>query len=373
VNQRWNRAKSRAFTLVELLVVIGIIAVLIGMLLPALSRARAQARLVACASNVRQILIAATAYATDNKGSLPPRYQAGDVPIGTASGNANPLDAYTKMSYQPAINGNTAGVTNYAGCNIGALMASGYLGTAYDLNWLNANGAGGVPNFYSTTVCPVRFDPGSNPSDLASAMGGTGNNSAVDFILNSSYLFNPHWAVSTAAQSTFPGATSGTAPYKVTWFTKVAAFNRYKALVTDMVCTPYVCAHRLNTTLSFNVGFIDGHVSTVNDKLFLQYGGVTGGSSSNPWIRWPCNLNGTTTTASYNNGFNGGGGIGALDDDIDILEAEANGVNPTTTAGDPAATLWAGNGPYVYRVQKSSGALPSDAPADSSRIFVPWR
>jgi prepilin-type N-terminal cleavage/methylation domain-containing protein/prepilin-type processing-associated H-X9-DG protein len=66
-----RRPRERAFTLVELLVVIGIIALLIGILLPVMGRVRAQGRTLACAANQRSILQALFIYAAESKGSLP--------------------------------------------------------------------------------------------------------------------------------------------------------------------------------------------------------------------------------------------------------------------------------------------------------------
>jgi prepilin-type N-terminal cleavage/methylation domain-containing protein len=112
--------KRKGFTLVELLVVIGIIAVLISILLPTLARARESANRVKCASNLRQIAMASIAYANENRGSLPPtRFDNGP----TQSPTYDYLFTYSYTHNWPGPGGQELGA------NIGRLIVRKHLST----------------------------------------------------------------------------------------------------------------------------------------------------------------------------------------------------------------------------------------------------
>jgi len=103
-----RRSKHRAFTLVELLIVIAIIALLVAILLPALSKARVAAIRAACGSNLRQNGLLMMMYANDYNGWFPPDYGPRNV---SALASIPTLELSATQPYTPS--GNAFVRTNF--------------------------------------------------------------------------------------------------------------------------------------------------------------------------------------------------------------------------------------------------------------------
>ena len=143
----------RGFTLVELLVVIGIIAVLVGILLPTLTRAKEAANRTACLSNLRQLGLGAVEYSVKFKGYVPIGYMI-------FSSGSPVLSMNTTASYNRT--GTGAG---YGPIMLGYLVSSGIIkdGKAYycpsetNTQWAYNGEGSGLNDLISANPWP--FDP----------------------------------------------------------------------------------------------------------------------------------------------------------------------------------------------------------------------
>ncbi|MDB5326911.1 MAG: hypothetical protein JWM57_2480 [Phycisphaerales bacterium] len=232
------KRKQAGFTLVELLVVIGIIAVLISILLPSLGAARYQAQIIKCSAQMRGIVQAVTIYANDNRGALPP------IHLDDGKSTFNLTDSpTTTVAYLWSVSwggGSTFNVAN--GQFTPATDPGAYMGRLMALKYL--------PKKQESFMCPI-IKEGTN--------------------FHSTYHFNPHLKY-----------LSGPAVTQV-WWKRLPNYGRYvantsipqfrHAILTDPMYDIANTSHYRGNKKAFNLAYADGSVTTYTTTTLAQRNG----------------------------------------------------------------------------------------------------
>ncbi|MEM6312582.1 MAG: prepilin-type N-terminal cleavage/methylation domain-containing protein [Planctomycetota bacterium] len=232
--------RFHGFTLVELLVTAGIIALLLAILIPSLAKARQQAYSTICKSNQRQLAAATLVYAAEQDGFLP-AYEP------TLGGRESKRIGSPIVTYRTAFT-STGGPADVNPSNHGLLFSNKYVE---------------VPEVF---YCPVQqaeaWQVGAYAepylSEGTAGLLDDGTTSGEQFIVRSSYMYNPY------PERQPDGGVIALREFRV--FERTTTFPKESVLFLDLLLGsdfPTI-AHDENSL--WNLAFIDGHVEDVKDR-----------------------------------------------------------------------------------------------------------
>jgi prepilin-type N-terminal cleavage/methylation domain-containing protein/prepilin-type processing-associated H-X9-DG protein len=275
--------RRHGFTLVELLVVIGIIAVLVGILLPALNASRAQARSVACMNNVRQVATAVLAYADTNKTRLPYNYFQGNN--GQLTWNGIGLLVSTKALAIPTFNDVYTSDVLLCPADDSGVDAGYANGPAVAARFRNSN-APNPPTFnviVSYGACPrlLAIPDGINPLNSGTTASTETMKVRTHYTLNGTHPgyapggFAPQYPGVVQLPNSTPG--NRRPPLRITQCRKPTdSWIVFENANCDIVPGNMVFRH---PHLSANFGYLDGHVENLKTGDVdgnVEFGAYTG-------------------------------------------------------------------------------------------------
>jgi prepilin-type N-terminal cleavage/methylation domain-containing protein/prepilin-type processing-associated H-X9-DG protein len=263
---REKRARVGGFTLIELLVVVAILALLIAILLPALTRARDNGKTARCLANMHSIGNATASYVAENDGMLFPCYynqykNPAGVTVPSKGLDGILSEVVRQTNWNPA-NQNRApiyfcpsaitGVTQYPqtlGCNMGAHVRT-------PIVYNNAS-YGNIPQ--------VRMSRIARPYETISM---------TDVSQTSGALTNAGWITGTGVSTQWSAGQGSTVTNPGTggdgyWNNPTQAGNLLPINNTDTTPSDYHLRYRHNGDSAINIVFLDGHAETAKIRTLV--------------------------------------------------------------------------------------------------------